>query len=114
MLSLIFLLVVGTGITYLSMQNTQEVSLHFLDYAFENLPIYYVIIGSLLTGVVLAYSISFINSISTYLLIRQQNKKIGKERKEVAVLTKRVHQLELENVGLKTENDPNDFDQKSL
>ena len=114
MLSLIFLLVVGTGITFLSMQNTEVVTLNFLDYTFTNLPIYYVIIGSILTGVVLAYSISFINSISTYMLIRTQHKKIGKERKEVAELTKRVHQLEIENVGLKTENDPTSFDKKSL
>ncbi|MBP7700570.1 LapA family protein [Candidatus Woesebacteria bacterium] len=96
------------------MQNTAVVSLNFLDYTFPNLPIYYVIIGSILVGVSLAYSISFINSISTYMLIRKQHKKIGIERKEVAELTKRVHQLELENVGLKTENDPSSFDQKSL
>ncbi|MBP7843150.1 LapA family protein [Candidatus Woesebacteria bacterium] len=114
MLSLIFLIVVGTGITFLSMQNTAVVSLNFLDYTFPDLPIYYVIIGSLLAGVVLAYSISFINSISTYMLIRTQHKKISKERKEVAELTKRVHQLELENVGLKVEHDPKSVDQKSL
>lgn len=114
MLSLIFLLVIGTGITYLSLQNTEVVTLTFMDYTFADLPIYSVIIGSLLTGIVLAYSISFINSISTYMLIRTQHKKIGKERKEVAELTKRVHQLELENVGLKNENDPNTFDKQSL
>ena len=114
MLSLIFLLVVGAGITYLSVQNTAVVSLRFLEYTFTDLPIYYVIIGSILVGVLLAYSISFINSISTYMLIRTQHKKIGQERREVAELTKRVHQLEIENVGLKTENDPSSFDRKAL
>ena len=114
MLSLIFLLIIGAGITYLSVQNTAIVSLTFLDYTFKDLPIYYVILGSILFGVVLAYSISFINSISTYMLIRTQHKRIGKERKEVAELTKRVHQLELENVGLKTENETTNFDQESL
>ncbi len=114
MLSLIFLLVVGAGITFVSLQNTAVVSLTFLNYTFPNLPIHFVIIGSIVVGVVLAYLISFINSISTFMLIRTQHKKIGEERKEVAELTKRVHQLELENVGLKTENDPTSFDQKSL
>lgn len=114
MLSLIFLLVVGAIITFLSIQNTAVVTLIFLNFTFENLPIYFVIIGSVLFGVVLAYLISFINSISTSLLIRSQSKKLGQEKKEVAELTKRVHQLELENVALNVENDPDAFDQKSL
>lgn len=96
------------------MQNTEVVSLHFLSYTFSDLPINFVIIGSILFGVVLAYLISFINSISTSLLIRSQHKKIGKERKEVAELTKRVHQLEIENVSLQVEKDPDHFDKKSL
>lgn len=114
MLSLIFLLVAGAFIAFFSIQNTEVFTLTFLDYTISNLPVYSVIIGSILVGVLLAYSISFINSISTQMLIRTQHKKIGKERREVAELTKRVHQLELENVGLKVEKDPTSIDQKSL
>lgn len=96
------------------MQNTALVSLTFLNYTFSDLPVHYVITGSVLVGVVLAYFISFVNSISTFMVIRSQDKKIGQEKKEVVELTRRVHQLELENVGLKLENDPGGFDHKSL
>lgn len=108
------MLVAGAFIAFFSIQNTEVVTLTFLEYRISDLPVYFVIIGSILVGVVLAYIISFINSISTLMLIRTQHKKISKERKEVAELTKRVHQLELENVGLKVENDPKSVDQKSL
>lgn len=114
MLSLIFILLVGAAITFLSLQNTAVVSLTFLTYTFPNLPIHFVIIGSILVGVVLAYIISFINSISTFMVIRDQHKKIGQEKREVAELTKRVHQLEIENVGLKNETGLHTTDQKSL
>jgi lipopolysaccharide assembly protein A len=114
MLSLILLLVFGSGLTFISMQNTQEVSLTFYRYTFSNLPVYFVILGSILVGVILAYFISFLNSISTHMLIRKQYKKIGKEKQTVAELTKRIHQLELENVKLKSKSEPSSFDQKSL
>ncbi len=114
MLILIFLLLVGAGFTFLSLQNTAIVSLNFLNYNFPNLPINYVIIGSILFGVVLAYFISFVNSISTSMKIRGQNNQLKQEKKEVVELTKRVHQLELENVGLKIENYPDDTDQNAL
>ncbi|MCB9813163.1 MAG: LapA family protein [Pseudomonadales bacterium] len=105
MLILIFLILVGAGFTFLSMQNTQLVSLNFLNYSFSNLPINYVIIGSILLGVILAFFISFINSISTAMKIRGQHQQLKQEKKSVAELTKKVHQLELENVGLKIDTD---------
>lgn len=114
MLMLIFLIVVGAAFSFFSLQNTDVVTLSFLNYDFPNLPINYVIIGSILFGVILAYIINFINSISTSFKIRGQNKQIEQERREVAELTKRVHQLELENVGLKNENDPENIDHNSL
>ncbi|NCS97333.1 MAG: DUF1049 domain-containing protein [Candidatus Pacebacteria bacterium] len=114
MLIFIFLLILGAGITFLSMQNTEVITLTFLNYVFPDLPINYVIIGSILLGAVLSYCISFINSISTNLKIRGQHKQITEEKKEVVELTRKVHQLELENVGLKNENDPDSSDKNSL
>lgn len=114
MLILIFLILVGAGFTFLSMQNTQLVSLNFLNYSFSNLPINYVIIGSILLGVILAFFISFINSISTAMKIRGQQQQLKQEKKSVAELTKKVHQLELENVGLKIDTDSGNTDKFSL
>ncbi len=114
MITLLFLILFGAGFTFLSMQNTEVVSLNFLNYYFPNVPINYVILGAMLVGVILAYCSSFINSISTALHIRGQHKQLKQEKKEVMELTKKVHQLELENVGLKHENDPDGTDQNAL
>lgn len=114
MILLIFLLILSVAVTYLSVQNTEVVSLNLVQFTFANVPIYVVILGAVLFGVVMAFLISFVNTISTSMLIRTQHKKIGQERKEVAELTKRIHQLELENVELRTELEPTRFDQKSL
>lgn len=118
MLSLIFLLLAGAAIAFVSLQNTGEISLTFLTYTFDRLPVPFVILGSVLVGVMLAYIISFINSISTLIVIRSQHKKIGQEKKEVAQLTKRVHQLEIENVSLRNKTELRisdlDSDQKAL
>jgi len=114
MLSLIFLLVFGSGIAFLSLQNTQLVSLTFLDYSVSNIPLYFVIIGSLLMGILLAYVIYLSHAISTGLTIRGQKKKLRHEKLENAELTKSVHQLELKNAGLKKEYQPENIDEKSL
>ncbi len=105
MLSLIFLLLAGAAITFVSLQNTGEITLTFLTFTFTNLPVPFVILGSVLVGVLLAYVISLLNSISTLMVIRTQDKKIRQEKNEVAQLTKRVHQLEIENVSLRNETD---------
>jgi uncharacterized integral membrane protein len=114
MLSLIIILIVGSIIAYLSLQNTMLVSLNFLDYTIPNLPLYYVIIGSMLIGLLLSYTIHLIHSFFTTLTIHSKDKKIMQERKEVAELTKRIHKLELENATLKKDTDLVGVDSNSL
>ena len=112
MLALIFLLVVGLILVYISKFNFMPVSVNLGFYAFSNIPLFYVIVGSLLFGLVLSYSVYLVQTISTSFTIRGKDKEIKKEKGEVLELTKRVHQLELENEklqhggGIKPE-DPN-------
>lgn len=105
MLSLTILLVGGSIIAFLSLQNTMVVSLHFLDFTIPNLPLYYVIIGSMLVGLLLSYVIYLVHTIITNISLFGKDKKIMKEKQQVAELTKQIHQLELENVKLKRQTD---------
>ena len=114
MFSLIIILVVGSIIAYLSLQNTMVVSLYFLDYTIPNLPLYYVIIGSMLVGLLLSYVIYLVHSIGVSFSLSKKDKKIMQERQQVAQLTKRVHQLELENVRLKKGTDSESDDINSI
>lgn len=114
MLFLIFLLILGFSISFLSLQNTQLVSLRFLEYSLSDLPLYYVIIGAILTGISLAYVIYLFHAISTGLTIRAQKNQLKEEKMKNAEFIKTIHQLELENARLKKEYQPESIDQKSL
>ncbi len=104
MLTLILLLIVGSGLAYLSHNNLTPVAVKVGPYVFAGVPLFYVIIGALLTGLVLAYVISLIQTISASLTIRGKEKEISKNKNEVLELTKRVHKLELENEKLRKDS----------
>ena len=101
MLAIIVFLVIGSVMAYLSQNNFVLVTLHLGRYVFSGIPLFYVIIGSLLTGLGLAYFGHLINSIFTGFTLRGKDKKIKQGKSENIDLTKRIHQLELENERLK-------------
>lgn len=114
MLILILFLVVGSVLVYISKFNFSPVSVNLGIRVFSDVPLFYVIIASLLTGLVLSYLVYIVHSISTSFKFRGMNKEIKKEKDEVLELTKRVHQLELENEKLKHDSDRKPEDQNSL
>lgn len=101
MLVLILLLVVGAVLVYISKFNFTPVSVNLGMYVFSDIPLFYVIIGSMVTGLVLSYVVYFVHGISTSLTLRGKDKEIKENKDEGLELTKRVHQLELENEKLK-------------
>lgn len=112
MLILILFLVIGSALVYISKFNYTPVSLNFGAYVLANIPLFYVIIGSVLFGLVLSYLVYLIHSISTSLTLHGKNKEIKKDKDEILELTKRIHQLELEIEKQKnkpdvTPDDPN-------
>jgi uncharacterized integral membrane protein len=101
MLVLILLLVVGSLLVYISKFNFVPVTVNLGVYVISNIPLFYVISGSLITGLVLSYVIYLVHAISTSFTLHGKDKEIKKDKDEVLELTKRVHQLELENEKLK-------------
>ena len=101
MLTLILLLIIGGIMAYLSQNNFTLVTLHLGTYEFSGIPLFYIIIGSLLTGLGLAYLISIFNSILTAFTMHGKDNKIKQGKSENVDLTKKIHQLELENERLK-------------
>ncbi len=114
MLTLILLLIFGSGMAYLAFQNSAHVTLTFLNYIFPDVPLYLVILGSTLVGVLLAYTIYLANSISTALTIHSKDNKIKESEKDLTQLTKKTHELELENESLKKDSPAADSDDKAL
>ncbi len=98
---LILLLVVGAVMAYLAQNNLMPVTLHLGAYVFSDIPLFYIIIGSLVTGLGLAYLMFIVNSIFTAFTMHGKDNKIKQGKSEIVDLTKQIHQLELENERLK-------------
>lgn len=104
MLLLILLLIVGSVLVYISQYNFVPVTVNLGLYTFSNIPLFYVIVGSLLTGLVLSYAVYLVHEISMSFTMHGKDNEIKKGKNEGLELTKRVHQLELENKKLEPED----------
>ncbi len=114
MITLIAFVVVGILAALFATQNTLHGSITIASYTFTDIPMYLIVLTSLLIGLVLSFLISLFNSISSSLTIHGKNVKIKETKQTVNDLTKRIHQLELENEHLKTKEEGALIDRKSL
>ena len=101
MLALILMLVLGSGLVYISKFNFTPVAVNLGFIAFSEVPLFYVIVVSLVIGLLLSYLIHLVGEVSNSLRFRGKDKEIKKNKDEVLELAKRVHQLELENEKIK-------------
>lgn len=113
MLNIIILLLTGSVLAYISKDNLSPVTLNIAHYTFANIPLFYVIVGSLLVGLVLSYIVQMLGSIANALVLRGNRRAIKSSQDEILELTKRVHQLELENEKLK-HSEPEIIDANAL
>ena len=81
---------------------------------FSGIPLFYVIIVSLVIGLILSYLASLIQSISTSFILHGKNVEIKKNKDEVLEFTKRVHQLEIKNEKLGKESGIEPDDRNAL
>ena len=104
MLALIVLFVFGIGVAFFATQNTQAISITFANYSLNGIPLYIIVLISLLLGFAVSWIISLFDIISSAFKIRGKESTIKDANKQISELTKRVHQLELENERLKAES----------
>jgi len=114
MLVLILLLVVGSILVYISKFNFGLVSVNLGFYIINNIPLFYVIVGSIVFGLILSYLAYLFHSIFISYTIRSKNHEIKKNKEEVLDLTKQVHQLELEKEKIKNGSDSEPTDKNAL
>lgn len=82
------------------------VTLKLAGYSYESMPLYLVILGSLLIGFLIAGVLSSINSMFSAFKIMGKNNTIHSSQKEIEALKEKIHRLELENTELKTPQAP--------
>jgi len=91
----------GSILAYVSKYNLDLVTVNLGKYTITDVPLFYVIIGSLLLGLVISFLMQLFRNISNSFALRSNKKAIKSGQDEVLELTKRVHQLELENEKIK-------------
>ncbi len=101
MSTLIIIVLYGLAFAYFATQNTAGVVVKLGDYIWT-LPLYVVAFGSLLAGLLVSWIISVINSLLDWSEGRKMETAYQDTRQTVYDLSKRVHDLELENTHLRT------------
>jgi lipopolysaccharide assembly protein A len=114
MLTLISVVLFGILSAFFATQNASHITISLASYTFRNVPLYLVVLISLLVGLLLSSLISVVNTLSASLTIHGKDVKIKETKQSLTDLTKRIHQLELENERLKTKHDDRANDEKSL
>lgn len=114
MLALLLFIIFGLIFGYFATLNTSPVTIRFSSYTLENIPLYLLALASLGFGVLFATLFYIFKSLSTHFVLSKKTGELAKSKKEIAELTKKIHQLEIENTRLKTKNGEEVTDEDSL
>ena len=101
MLVLLVGIIFGLAIGYFATQNTTPVTIQVAQYAFEEVPLYLVIVGSLFVGLFIAWILYFARSVSSRITVYGKDQAVRKARQTAADLELRVQELQAENAQLK-------------
>jgi len=102
MLVLLVAVISGVAIAYFGMQNISPVTVRFNEFVWNDVPLYLVIVGSLLVGLFMAGILYFAKAVSSSLTLYTKDRAIKKTRHTVADLEQRVRELEAEKARLET------------
>ncbi|HLL60703.1 MAG TPA: lipopolysaccharide assembly protein LapA domain-containing protein [Candidatus Nitrosocosmicus sp.] len=105
MLTLIVTLIIGIAIAIFATQNTSGVTISLGGYILNQVPLYLIVTGSLLIGLLVSAIINSIQGIGSSLTIMGKDNKIKASSKTVNDLNNKIRQLELENAKLRGENE---------
>ncbi|MGZ8423940.1 MAG: lipopolysaccharide assembly protein LapA domain-containing protein [Candidatus Binatia bacterium] len=102
MLVLLVAVISGIAIAYFGMQNVAPVTIRLNEYVWNDVPLYLVIFGSLLVGLVMAGILYFAKSISSKVTIYGKDRAMKKAKHTVTELEHRIRELEAEKARLET------------
>lgn len=82
-------------------QNVNPVLINLGTYSLTDIPLYILVLGSMLVGILMSAVISGINSMSAFMSIKGRDNKIKATEHDLEKMTERLHVLEVENAKLK-------------
>lgn len=101
MLTIILTLVVSLIVAYLATQNATLVTLYFGQTVLADIPLFFVVLFSIIFGTLIASVVTIINLVKSKWTIFGQKGQLKKSYKTVGELQQRVNQLEGENSTLR-------------
>jgi len=102
--TLILVVLFGILAAIFATQNPIQVPITLLGYSIKEVPIYIIVSGSLLLGLLMSFLLSLITSISTSFRLHGKDVKIKESKRSVDDLMKKNREMELEIVRLKERN----------
>jgi uncharacterized integral membrane protein len=110
MVVLLIGVIFGIAMGYFATQNTTPVTIQIGDYAFMDIPLYLVIVGSLFVGLFVSWILYFARTVSSRVTIYGKNYAVRKARLAAADLEQRVQELEAENTHLRNDHHSSPFE----
>lgn len=92
--ALILLIIFGLGASYFATQNTGNVHILLGGFMISSIPLYIVVIGSILLGVFISWLINIANSFSTMFVLRGKDVALKTFQEKIDDLQERNNQLE--------------------
>lgn len=105
MLFLIFAIIIGIGITLFAFQNITDVTLRLAGYSLPGTPLYAVVIGSILVGLIIGFIYSLIDTIGKHATLFSKDRSISNANATIQSLKHRITDLETENTRLRGNTD---------
>ena len=104
MLALILLIIFGLGMAIFATQNTGVVHIMLGSYLISGVPLYMLLIGALLLGILISWFLSAVNSFSLFRNLSEKDREIRQEQQTIHDLQKKNKELSLEIEQLKRES----------
>ncbi len=97
MFLLIATIIFAGAITFIAVQNAGPVDLHLSTFHIVGIPLYWVVLGSVLLTLIFSWIMLLINSISSSFVLHGRDNTVKHLKKENVDLKKKLQLLEIEN-----------------
>lgn len=101
MSTLIVMTLFGIVFGLFATQNINTVSVNLGSYSLIGIPLFLLVLGSMLVGILVSAIISWTNSLGALMSIKGRDHKIKETEHDLDRMKERLHQLEIENAKLR-------------
>lgn len=103
MFTFILYIILALVFSYFATQNTQPISISLLGATLSSIPLYMVLVVTLIVGLAFSWFISLFDSIGATMKIRGKENAIKDSKNIIGDLKKEINQLKIENARLSGE-----------